>query len=325
MDAAEGEPTPKRGPAFAPLADSSSSGGGGEGAETEAHSAIAGYFGDAARRRRLAQNDGGCASPRRSSSAPVAAAAAPPFASKVRMISVVPERGACVSHAATGNIHVQLAPLFVAHLSALPRTASLFPLFVKKEHEADLRRLHGLDVDGGGGGAEDGAEASEAAAPAFYPLRRYEEALARNASSASPAEEPASSRRVEFLWTYRARFWMTTTSAGASSPSTVNSAQLASRRWQIQDPLKRGGEVQVVEGPGVIGLYPKLLAEGDSDVPPINAFEYNSVTTFLGPSGLMWGSFSFVPGSLDHPAPGKPPIAAEAAAINFTPPAFIYA
>ena len=60
-------------------------------------------------------------------------------------------------------------------------------------------------------------------------------------------------------------------------------AQLVSRRWVITDGE---GEVQVVEGPGVVGEQP-LLTPGTS-------FEYTSFCPLPTPYGTMHGAYRMV-------------------------------
>lgn len=61
-----------------------------------------------------------------------------------------------------------------------------------------------------------------------------------------------------FLFTYTIRFRLV-------EDSPYESVRLTSRRWEIQN----GPQVQVVEGPGVVGLYP-VLRRGEA------AFSYQS-------------------------------------------------
>jgi ApaG protein len=60
-------------------------------------------------------------------------------------------------------------------------------------------------------------------------------------------------------------------------------AQLVSRRWEITDG---DGNVQVVEGPGVVGEQP-LLAPGAS-------FEYTSFCPLPTPYGTMHGVYKMI-------------------------------
>jgi ApaG protein len=61
------------------------------------------------------------------------------------------------------------------------------------------------------------------------------------------------------------------------------SAQLMSREWIITDA---NGEVQKVQGPGVVGEQP-ILAPGE-------AFEYTSFCPLTTPVGAMQGSYRMV-------------------------------
>lgn len=107
-----------------------------------------------------------------------------------------------------------------------------------------------------------------------------------------------------------------------SPPAQARTAQLHRRRWVINDGS--GGPPHIVEGEGVIGLFPILSRGGwkhdESGVLHEGAFIYQSCTGHMGRSrpqarlagagaesedetvGTFEGSLIFVPGSLDHPA-----------------------
>jgi uncharacterized protein affecting Mg2+/Co2+ transport len=71
------------------------------------------------------------------------------------------------------------------------------------------------------------------------------------------------------------------------------SVQLISRRWEIEYD---NGNVEIVEGPGVIGLYPKF---NEIDQP----FEYSSLCggTLTKQPFKLGGCLQFVPGTLESP------------------------
>jgi len=60
------------------------------------------------------------------------------------------------------------------------------------------------------------------------------------------------------------------------------SAQLLDRHWWITDAQ---GEVEEVEGPGVVGQQPRI--------PPGQAFRYTSAAVISTPVGAMHGSYGF--------------------------------
>ncbi len=79
--------------------------------------------------------------------------------------------------------------------------------------------------------------------------------------------------RSQFFFSYHVRV----------SNTGEEAAQLVSRRWVITDGE---GEVQVVEGPGVVGEQP-LLTPGTS-------FEYTSFCPLPTPYGTMHGTYRMV-------------------------------
>lgn len=64
------------------------------------------------------------------------------------------------------------------------------------------------------------------------------------------------------------------------SPEAV---QLLSRHWVITDSL---GQSEEVQGPGVVGIQPRLSSQTD--------FQYESLCPLTTPSGSMHGFFHFV-------------------------------
>jgi ApaG protein len=65
--------------------------------------------------------------------------------------------------------------------------------------------------------------------------------------------------------------------------ASSRTAQLISRRWTITDAL---GQVETVEGPGVVGEQPTLN--------PGDAYAYGSGCPLATPSGSMVGSYNMV-------------------------------
>ena len=78
-------------------------------------------------------------------------------------------------------------------------------------------------------------------------------------------------------------FFLYTVTIGNEGEDTV---QLVSRRWVITDGA---GEVEEVEGPGVVGEQP-VLEPGDS-------YQYTSGCPLPTPFGSMEGSYQMVTGS----------------------------
>ena len=85
--------------------------------------------------------------------------------------------------------------------------------------------------------------------------------------------ERSAPERSQFFFAYHVRV----------SNTGEEAAQLVSRRWVITDGE---GEVQVVEGPGVVGEQP-LLTPGAS-------FEYTSFCPLPTPYGTMHGTYRMV-------------------------------
>ena len=79
--------------------------------------------------------------------------------------------------------------------------------------------------------------------------------------------------QAQYLFTYDVRI----------SNVGTEAAQLVSRRWVITDGE---GEVQIVQGPGVVGEQP-LIAPGSS-------FEYTSFCPLPTPYGTMHGGYRMV-------------------------------
>ena len=85
--------------------------------------------------------------------------------------------------------------------------------------------------------------------------------------------ERSAPERSQFFFAYHVRV----------SNTGDEAAQLVSRRWVITDGE---GEVQVVEGPGVVGEQP-LLTPGTS-------FEYTSFCPLPTPYGTMHGTYRMI-------------------------------
>ena len=85
--------------------------------------------------------------------------------------------------------------------------------------------------------------------------------------------ERSAPERSQFFFAYHVRV----------SNTGEEAAQLVSRRWVITDGE---GEVQVVEGPGVVGEQP-LLTPGTS-------FEYTSFCPLPTPYGTMHGTYRMI-------------------------------
>jgi len=85
--------------------------------------------------------------------------------------------------------------------------------------------------------------------------------------------ERSAPERSQFFFAYHVRV----------SNTGEEAAQLVSRRWVITDGE---GEIQVVEGPGVVGEQP-LLTPGTS-------FEYTSFCPLPTPYGTMHGTYRMI-------------------------------
>lgn len=127
-------------------------------------------------------------------------------------------------------------------------------------------------------------------------------------ASAVHLPEGSDGRRSAFGYRIRVRLLPLAAQGGGAQPPLA-SAQLLSRRWVVSHPAGSGAPDDAVEGPGVVGLTPLLLAGG----PP---FEYCSMTRVVrapapaaagggGGVGWMGGALVFVPGSGAHQA-GEP-------------------
>lgn len=81
---------------------------------------------------------------------------------------------------------------------------------------------------------------------------------------------------AHFVWAYHVRI----------ENNGQETVQLMTRHWRITDSL---GNVQVVQGDGVIGEQP-VLSPGQS-------FEYTSGTPLSTPSGIMDGSYQMETGA----------------------------
>ena len=105
--------------------------------------------------------------------------------------------------------------------------------------------------------------------------------------SPSPLFIPSLSSSVgELFFAYSIR--MSALPDRMASPSM----QLVRRHWRIRG----GGTEEVVDGEGVIGLYPSFFR----DQPPAHPFSYQSCI-HISPPGAMSGFFDFVVGNLNSP------------------------
>jgi ApaG protein len=82
--------------------------------------------------------------------------------------------------------------------------------------------------------------------------------------------EQSAPEESRFVWAYQVRI----------ENLGQETVQLRSRHWRITDAA---GRTQDVRGPGVVGEQP-VLRPGD-------AFEYQSGTPLMTPSGIMMGSY----------------------------------
>ena len=92
---------------------------------------------------------------------------------------------------------------------------------------------------------------------------------------AVPAYAPEHSREGGHLFAYRIELRM------AAEEDPAAACRLLRRRWEIEDAE---GGVEVVEGPGVIGLYPECT-------PGMAVFSYASCSVMATPTGKMRGQF----------------------------------
>lgn len=125
--------------------------------------------------------------------------------------------------------------------------------------------------------------------------------------SPSPLFIPSLSSSVgELFFAYNIRM----TAVPDRMPSA--SLQLARRHWRI----RAGATEEVVDGEGVIGLYPRF----HRDQPSTHPFSYESCT-HISPPGAMSGTFTFVVGSLSAPQ-GEVQVAVPS--FELAVPAFIF-
>ncbi|XP_006002058.1 F-box only protein 3 isoform X1 [Latimeria chalumnae] len=94
--------------------------------------------------------------------------------------------------------------------------------------------------------------------------------------STSFLPELSSIHPPHYFFTYRIRIEM------SKDALPKKACQLDSRYWRITDA---NGDVENVQGPGVVGEFPILR--------PGNFYEYTSCTTFLTTSGCMEGHYTF--------------------------------
>jgi ApaG protein len=83
-------------------------------------------------------------------------------------------------------------------------------------------------------------------------------------------EEQSSPQEGHFVWSYHVKI----------ENHGGRAVQLRNREWRITDAK---GRMQVVRGPGVVGVQPRLK--------PGESFEYTSGTPLPTPSGIMVGSY----------------------------------
>eukprot|EP01104_Vermistella_antarctica_P015154 TRINITY_DN4915_c0_g1_i2.p1 TRINITY_DN4915_c0_g1~~TRINITY_DN4915_c0_g1_i2.p1 ORF type:complete len:279 (+),score=47.94 TRINITY_DN4915_c0_g1_i2:817-1653(+) len=108
------------------------------------------------------------------------------------------------------------------------------------------------------------------------------------------------------------------------APESPSSCQLLIRRWDCSD---MDGNVQEVEGPGVIGVFPLLRRGGPAHTyqSMSNQFVEEGDIDCVGGSqkvGGMSGWFLFVPGSIEERA-GEP-FKVEVPSFDFTYPDYLY-
>ncbi len=191
--------------------------------------------------------------------------------------------------AATADVHVML------------RTRALQPACPSEEARDGVLRWvedHAALLTSGALSVEE----VEAGAPAtrgisLFPRRapQLSSAVTRGVRvEASAVYMPEQSDSLRDSFAYRVRFSLLSLEeqAAAGVVPPVISVQLMSRHWVISDAAGRQEEVR---GAGVIGEHPLLL-------PGAPAYIYQSMTPMRrGPErggGRMWGSFTFVVGTL---------------------------
>ncbi|KAK9844452.1 hypothetical protein WJX74_002702 [Apatococcus lobatus] len=128
-----------------------------------------------------------------------------------------------------------------------------------------------------------------------------------------PEQSRCSQSKYHFAYSVRFRLLSIEEQEAMRSPASLRSAQLLTRHWRIHDAAEAGFEA--VDGDGVIGQYPLLIAGGDEYV-------YQSCTACGRMGGWMEGSFTFIEGSLQQP--DGPQFDAQCARFPLDRPGFIF-
>lgn len=133
-----------------------------------------------------------------------------------------------------------------------------------------------------------------------------------------PEKSSVDNRRL--FWTYNISLRLLENHP--TRPASLRKCQLRSRHWKIEFPDR---VIQEVVGDGVIGLQPILdiyttatATTSDSH----RSFCYQSCTEGETYPGKMYGTFTFVPGTLA--APAGPDILATIPTFSLTVPTFVY-
>ena len=115
-----------------------------------------------------------------------------------------------------------------------------------------------------------------------------------------------------YEFAYSISMWMDDT-------GPAEGVQLTSRRWIISEP---GAQDQVVDGEGVVGMFPILRR---NDPPPDRPFRYASKTrvTHLG-EATMGGLLRFVRGTRDAPLGGGQELEVEVPTWRMGIPAMLF-
>jgi len=145
-----------------------------------------------------------------------------------------------------------------------------FYYFPLAESFSALLKHHVTNLENGTIGIRDGRIS-------LFPLKNIPSATTRNVTiTASPLFIPErSTPDKEYLWAYSI-----TLSMDQQVPNSIYDCQLTSRHWDI---TSADGQNKTVDGPGVIGEYPKMF--------PGAKFIYESCCPLGVSSGTMGGSF----------------------------------
>ena len=113
---------------------------------------------------------------------------------------------------------------------------------------------------------------------------------------------PQAAARLGFIYSIRIRL-LTPGEEGYMSPSErgFTECQLQSRHWQISN--FETGNVDNVDGPGVIGMYPVLTEGGyylSGQLQRKRTFQYQSCSGPMN-KGCFQGEIEFVPGTISSP------------------------